>query len=129
MKAWKSSDEVNKVHDDLYNPNDPSDNASETYLMLIIKSVFNNEEVTTENVVWTQSVLEAIFDVDHLSTKIDGDIIETWSKIIKNEGQVISVVNRVAFLFFLLFNILLLLRVKMMKTMKTMKRMKRMKGR
>jgi hypothetical protein len=125
MKAWKSSDEVNKVHDDLYNPNDPSDKASETYLMLIIKSVFNNEEVTTENVVWTQSVLESIFDVDHLSSKIDGDIIETWTKIIKNEGQVISVVNRVAFLFFLLFNILLLLRVKMMKRVKTMKRMKR----
>ena len=97
--------------------------------MLIIKSVFNNEEVTTENVVWTQSVLEAIFDVDHLSTKIDGDIIETWSKIIKNEGQVISIVNRVAFLFFLLFNILLLLRVKMMKTMETMKTMKTMKRR
>ena len=77
MKAWKLSDEVNKVHDDLYNPNDPSDNASKTYLMLIIKSVFNNEEVTTENVVWTQSVLEVIFDVDHLSTKMDGDIIET----------------------------------------------------
>src|SRR2546430_2041400 len=29
MKAWKSSDEVNKVHDDLYNPNDPSDVLSE----------------------------------------------------------------------------------------------------
>ena len=32
------------------------------------------------NAIWTQAVLEAIFDANHLSTKLDNDIIEQWTK-------------------------------------------------
>lgn len=124
IKEWKLSDEAASVHEDLYKPSDQDDEHSETYLHLIIKNAFSEDEVTPANIVWAQSVLEAIFDVDHLSTKIDNDIIEMWTKIINKtikKRQVISVENRVANRVafpFLLLNILLLLRLKMMKRTK-----------
>ena len=78
MKAWKQSKDVKSVHEDLYNPIDPNDASSDSYLTLIFKSVFSAEkERTYENSIWTMSVLEAIFDVDHVSTKIDTDVIES----------------------------------------------------
>lgn len=78
MREWKSSEEVKKVHEELYLPSDPTDPTSDTYLTVIIKAVFPEKERTNQNAKWAQSVLEAIFDVEHLSTKIDADIVETW---------------------------------------------------
>jgi hypothetical protein len=84
MKAWKTSKEVKSVYGDLYSPSVPDDPSSDTYIALIIKSVFPSEkEVTRENALWTQSVLESIFDVEYLSTKIDNDVIESWKNAIE----------------------------------------------
>lgn len=80
MREWKMSEEVQQVHEDLYQPSDPNDPASDTYLTVIIKSVFPSEkERTNKNATWAQSVLEAIFDEKHLSAKIDADIVESWT--------------------------------------------------
>ena len=76
IKAWKESDEVRSVHDDLYKRSDPNDESSDTYLTLVIKSAFTEKELTMDNVVWAQAVLESIFDAKHCSTKIDVEIIE-----------------------------------------------------
>ena len=84
IKAWKTSKEVKAVYDDLYSPSVPDDLSSDTYAALIIRSVFPSEkEITQENAVWTQSVLESIFDVEYLSTKIDNDVIESWKNAIE----------------------------------------------
>ena len=84
IKAWKTSKEVKAVYDDLYSPSVPDDPSSDTYAVLIIRSVFPSEkEITQENAVWTQSVLESIFDVEYLSTKIDNDVIEAWRNAIE----------------------------------------------
>ena len=84
IKAWKTSKEVKAVYDDLYRPSVPDDPSSDTYLALIIRSVFPSEkEITQENAVWTQSVLESIFDDEYLSTKIDNDVIESWKNAIE----------------------------------------------
>ena len=57
--------------------NDPT---SDTFLTVIIKTVFPTEkERTNKNAKWAQSVLEAIFDENYLFTKIDADIVETWT--------------------------------------------------
>lgn len=86
IKAWKTSKEVKAVYDDLYCPSVPGDPSSDTYAALIIKSVFPSEkEITQENAVWTQSVLESIFDVEYLSTKIDNDVIESWKNAINEQ--------------------------------------------
>ena len=78
VREWKKSAEVQKVHDDLYSPNNPDDPSSDTYISLIIQSVFTSEnDRTNENEVWAQSVIQAIFDERHLSTKIDAEIIQT----------------------------------------------------
>lgn len=81
MRDWKNSSTVKKVHDDLYMPSDPDDQSSDTYITLIIKYVFTSEkERTNINAVWAQSVLEAIFDENHLSTKIDTEVVESWTE-------------------------------------------------
>ena len=36
-----------------------------------------------KNAVWAQAVLESIFDVRYLSTKIDNDVIESWKNAIE----------------------------------------------
>ena len=72
MREWKVSEEVQKVHKSLYQPSD-------TFLAVIIKTVFPSEkERTIKNATWAQSVLEAIFDKNHLSPKIDVNIVKTW---------------------------------------------------
>jgi hypothetical protein len=84
MKAWKTSKEVKSVYGDLYSPSVPDDPSSDPYIALIIKSVFPSEKkVTQKNALWTQSVLESIFDVEYLSTKIDNDVIESWKNAIE----------------------------------------------
>ena len=71
----EGSQNVKKVHDELYSKSDPDDPDSDTYMILIIKSVFLSEnERTKQNAIWVQSVLEAIFDEQHLSLKIDTEV-------------------------------------------------------
>ena len=84
IKAWKTSKEVKAVHGDLYRPSVADDPSSDLYIALIIKSVFPSEkELTQKNAVWAQAVLESIFDVRYLSTKIDNDVIESWKNAIE----------------------------------------------
>ena len=84
IKAWKTSKEVKAVYGDLYRPSVPDDPSSDLYIVLIIKSVFPSEkELTQKNAVWAQAVLESIFDVRYLSTKIDNDVIESWKNAIE----------------------------------------------
>ena len=84
IKAWKTSKEVKVVYGDLYRPSVPDDPSSDLYIALIIKSVFPSEkELTQKNAVWAQAVLESIFDVRYLSTKIDNDVIESWKNAIE----------------------------------------------
>ena len=84
IKAWKTSKEVKAVYGDLYRPSVPDDPSSDLYIALIIKSVFPSEkELTQKNAVWAQAVLESIFDVRYLSTKIDNDMIESWKNAIE----------------------------------------------
>ena len=76
MKEWKALENVKKVHDDIYSKSDPYDLNSDTYMTLIIKSDFLSEnERTKQNAIWVQSVLEAIFDEQHLSPKIDTEVL------------------------------------------------------
>ena len=84
IKAWKTSKEVKAVYGDLYRPSVPDDPSSDPYIALIIKSAFPSEkELTQKNAVWAQAVLESIFDVRYLSTKIDNDVIESWKNAIE----------------------------------------------
>ena len=84
IKAWKTSKEVKAVYGDLYRPSVPDNLSSDLYITLIIKSVFPSEkELTQKNAVWAQAVLESIFDVRYLSTKIDNDVIESWKNAIE----------------------------------------------
>ena len=87
IRQWKMNEDVQKVHNDLYAPSNPSDPSSDTYIALIIKSIFTENERTNANVIWTQSVLEVIFDQNHISTKIDADIVETWTKTFIDEAD------------------------------------------
>jgi hypothetical protein len=87
IRQWKMNEDVQKVHNDLYAPSNPSDPSSDTYIALIIKSIFTENERTNANVIWTQSVLEVIFDQNHISTKIDADIVETWTKTFTDEAN------------------------------------------
>ncbi|CAG8725487.1 2551_t:CDS:2, partial [Funneliformis caledonium] len=81
MRIWKGSESIRKVHENLYMPSNPDDLSSNTYITLIIKSIFTSEkERTQKNAIWTQSVLKVIFDENYLSTKIDSDIIESWTE-------------------------------------------------
>ena len=84
IKAWKTSKDVKAVYGDLYRPSVPDDPSSDPYIALIIKSAFPSEkELTQKNAVWAQAVLESIFDVRYLSTKIDNDVIESWKNAIE----------------------------------------------
>ena len=84
IKAWKTSKKVKAVYGNLYRLSVPDDPSSDLYIALIIKSVFPSEkELTQKNAVWAQAVLESIFDVRYLSTKIDNDVIESWKNAIE----------------------------------------------
>jgi hypothetical protein len=80
MRKWKSSEAVRKVHEELYNPSNPDDPSSDTYLSSIIQATFTPKERIKENAIWAQSVLEAIFDEDYLDSKIDAEVVEKWNK-------------------------------------------------
>ncbi|CAI2197059.1 3968_t:CDS:2, partial [Funneliformis geosporum] len=73
------------VYDDLYKPIDPEDTQADTYISLIIKSIFTvKKECIQLNRVWIQLVLKVIFDEKHLSSKIDSDIVENWTEVISD---------------------------------------------
>lgn len=80
MRKWKTSEAVRKVHEELYDPSNPDDPSSDTYLALIIQATFTGKERTKENAIWAQSVIEAIFDENYLDSKIDAEVIEKWNK-------------------------------------------------
>ena len=80
MLEWKTSEEAKTVHKELYDLVEPDDPRSDTLLTVIIKAVFSDKELTNENAKWAQSVVKTIFDTNHLSLKIDADIIESWTE-------------------------------------------------
>ena len=82
MLEWKTSEEAKTVHKELYDLVDPDDPRSNTLLTVIIKAVFFDKELTNENARWAQSVVKTIFDTNHLSPKIDADIIESWTEVL-----------------------------------------------
>jgi hypothetical protein len=83
MKEWKQDEKTRKVYQELYNQSDPEDENSDTYITLIIKSVFiNTKERTNSNAIWVQSVLEIIFDESNLSSKIISDDVDSWTDAI-----------------------------------------------
>lgn len=83
MKEWKQDKKTRKVYHELYNHSDPEDENSDTYITLIIKSVFiNTKERTNSNAIWVQSVLEIIFDESNLSSKIISDDVDSWTDAI-----------------------------------------------
>ena len=84
MYDWKTSEEAKTVHKELYDLADPDDPRSDTHLMVIIKNVFSDKKFTNENAMWAQSVVKAIFNVNHLSPKIDADIVESWKEALTN---------------------------------------------
>jgi hypothetical protein len=87
MLEWKKNSK--KAYDDLYNPSDPDNPNSDTFLSLIIKYVFVSDDQRTQaNAVWTQAILETIFDEDYLSPKIDADVVDVWiQKLSGNEKE------------------------------------------
>ena len=76
MRNWKNSEDTKSVYEDLYRSSVSDDKSSNTYLTLIIKSAFSEKELTQKNAIWGQAVIESIFDVEHLSSKIDTDVVD-----------------------------------------------------
>jgi len=92
MREWKQSSDTRKVYEDLYKSSDCDNENADTYLSLIIKSTFSAEkEHTTSNAIWVQSVLETIFDVKHLSTKIDMDVVSNWTDTITTDTEMVNI--------------------------------------
>ncbi|CAG8516418.1 5024_t:CDS:2, partial [Racocetra persica] len=86
MKRWK--EDFKKVYKELYNPSDPNDPNSNTFLALIIKYAFISEdECTHANAIWTQAVLELIFDENYLSVKLDSDVVDMWYQKLLKEAN------------------------------------------
>ena len=84
---------MKKVHDKLYSPSVPDKPTSDAYITVIIKAVFASEkERMTANATWAQAVLEAIFDEKHLLTKIDVDIVDSWTKTLSDTEMVCTVI-------------------------------------
>ncbi|CAG8596943.1 5256_t:CDS:2, partial [Racocetra persica] len=64
-----------KVYEELYNLSDPNNPNSNIFLALIIKYAFIFEDKRTHaNAIWTQTVLELIFDENYLLAKLDSDV-------------------------------------------------------
>jgi hypothetical protein len=107
MRNWKMQENVKKAYDDLYSAIEPDNPESEICITLIIKSVFvSDEEQTDKNAIWTQAILEMIFDEEYLSTKIDSDSIDSWYAKL-NQNKVSYFISFIIFqlLFFKYFNI------------------------
>ena len=89
MREWKKNANTRKVYEDLYKSSDDDNENADKYISLIIKSTFTaKKERTTSNRIWVQSVLETIFDVNHLFTKIDTEVVSTWADSITDTEMV-----------------------------------------
>ncbi|CAG8674037.1 17274_t:CDS:2, partial [Racocetra persica] len=67
-----------KVYEELYNPSDPNNPNSDTFLALIIKYAFISEdEYTHANAIWIQAIHKLIFDENYLLAKLDSDVVDT----------------------------------------------------
>ncbi|KAF0476722.1 chad domain-containing protein: PROVISIONAL [Gigaspora margarita] len=84
MREWKKNSK--KAYKDLYNPSDLDNPNFATFFSLIIKaplapfaallgSIDSIANTALANAIWTQAVLETIFDEEYLSPKIDADVI------------------------------------------------------
>ncbi|CAG8660818.1 13953_t:CDS:2 [Funneliformis caledonium] len=63
IRMWKGSESIRKFYENLYIPSNPDDPSSDTYITLIIKSIFTSEKERTQtNAIWTQST-ENLIDV------------------------------------------------------------------
>src|SRR5947207_10059400 len=69
MQKWKNDPKTQKAYDELYTPVDANDNNSDMYITKIIKATFTSNDRTLLNSLWTQAVLEVIFNPDHLLPK------------------------------------------------------------
>ncbi|CAG8561364.1 7993_t:CDS:2, partial [Dentiscutata heterogama] len=80
---------ISNVKLDSNNPN------SDTFLALIIKYTFISEDKCTyANAIWTQAVLELIFDKNYLLVKLDSDVVDTWyQKLLKETNTYTSFAN------------------------------------
>jgi len=53
MKEWKQNKNTQKVYEDLYKSSNPEDKKADTYIALIIKSIFiAKKERTASNGIW-----------------------------------------------------------------------------
>jgi hypothetical protein len=87
MKKWKNDSKTKVAYDQLYNHIDSQDQESDTYIAKIIKKTFAKNEQTELNTLWTQAVLEIIFDPGYLSPKLDTDEIDKRFEMLKNERE------------------------------------------
>ncbi|PKC57491.1 hypothetical protein RhiirA1_541578 [Rhizophagus irregularis] len=61
MQTWKASKNVQQVHEDLYKLSDSDDLSSDTYILLIIKSVFaSDKEYIVDS--WTGNITDINVD-------------------------------------------------------------------
>ena len=87
MKVWKADIKTKDAYNKLYDRVDPDDQQSDTYVAKIIKETFAKSERTELNTLWTQAVLEVIFDPDFLSPKLDTDIVDKRFEMLKTESE------------------------------------------
>lgn len=87
MKKWKNDSKTRAAYDELYNRIDPQDQGSDTYVAKIIKETFAKNDRTEQNALWTQAVLEIIFDPEYLSPKLDTEAVDKRFETLKNEKE------------------------------------------
>ena len=70
-------------------------------MTLIIKSVFSSEnERTKQNAIWVQSVLEAIFNEQHLSPKINTEVLGLQIETLTDEEHIVIIISKKFIHFF-----------------------------
>jgi|SRR5581483_8757901 len=122
MRVWKNQENVKKVHNDLYTPIDPNDPSSETYITKIIRTVFPDKDRTKRNAIWAQSVLESIFDVKHLSPKVNAEIVDSWIETLTDVIHFYSVFINYSICYLFTLIIIGLFRMKICNRRKALKR-------
>ncbi|CAG8454419.1 13625_t:CDS:2 [Funneliformis mosseae] len=93
MKEWKELENVQKVHKDLYTPSNSNDSNSDTYITLIIKSVFLSEnERTVKNGIW----IKMLVDKEHTVNNADEEAFYSpLDQYIEENGDIDDVVDDV----------------------------------
>jgi hypothetical protein len=88
MKKWKNNSKTRAAYDQLlYNRIDLQEQESDMYVAKIIKETFAKNEQTELNTLWTQAVLEIIFDPGYLSPKLNTDEIDKHFEMLKNKRE------------------------------------------